>query len=382
MSTTLIYGGECFFPEEGRFERADILVDGAQIAAIGAGLEVNADFHVDANGCIITPGLIDGHLHLFPLIKAGVSAEAFSFPSGATSAADAGSLGCHTFSQMIGFLDNLRITAKCWLNVSSTGLSSLPAVENVDPKDFDRAGIREIVARYPDRIAGLKIRTSKNVVGALGYGPVKGAVELGGDLNLPIMVHCTNPPGPMDELLDLLRPGDVLTHMYQNTGNTILGSDGRISKAAWAARERGVLFEAADARIHFSFQVGCVGIGEGFYPDFISTDGMGANAFLRPTAFSMAMQLNKYISMGMPEEKALQASTINTAKLLGLYPQRGTLAAGAMADLAVFRRVDVPAVFGDRPEPSKEKTEFEGSIRLRPVLTMKDGLFVYRDLTF
>lgn len=382
MSTTLIYGGECFFPEMGRFERADVLVDGARIAAIGAGLEAKADFHADADGCVITPGLIDGHLHLFPLIKAGVSAEAFSFPSGATSAADAGSLGCHTFTQMAGFLENLHITAKCWLNVSATGLSSLPSIENVNPADFDRAGIREMVERYPDRIVGLKIRTSKNVVGELGYGPVREAVKLGEELNLPIMVHCTNPPGPMEELLELLRPGDVLTHMYQNTGNTILGPDGRISKMAWAARKRGVLFEAADARIHFSFQVGCAGISEGFYPDFISTDGMGANAFLRPTAFSMAMQLNKYISMGMPEEQALQASTINTAKLLGLYPQRGTLAAGAMADLAVFRRVDVPAVFGDRPEPSKEKTEFKGRITLQPVMTMKDGLFVYRDLMF
>lgn len=382
MSTTLIYGGECFLPETGRFARADVLVDGGTVAAVGAGLNADADFHVNAGGCVITPGLIDGHLHLFPLIRTGVCAEAFSFPSGVTSAADAGSLGCHTFPQMTGFLENLRITAKCWLNVSATGLASLPAAENVDPAKFDRPGIREMAERYPDRIVGLKVRTSKEVVGELGYGPVRGAVELGEELNLPVMVHCTNPPGPMNELLDMLRPGDVLTHMYQNTGHTILGPEGSVSKAAWAARERGVLFEAADARIHFSFRVGCAGVREGFYPDFISTDGMGANAFLRPTAFSMAMQLNKYISMGMPEEKALLACTLNPARLLGLYPRRGVLAAGSAADLAVFRRVSVPAVFGDRPEPNKEKTELKGRIALQPVMTMKDGLFVYRDITF
>lgn len=81
-------------------------------------------------------------------------------------------------------------------------------------------------------------------------------------------------------------------------------------------------------------------------------------------------------------EKALLACTLNPAKLLGLYPGRGVLAAGSAADLAVFRRVSVPAVFGDRPEPNREKTELEGRITLQPVMTMKDGLFVYRDITF
>lgn len=197
------------------------------------------------------------------------------------------------------------------------------------------------------------------------------------------MVHCTNPPGPMEELLKMLRKGDVLTHVYQNTGYTILDdSRQHISKAAWEAKQRGVLFEAADARLHFSFEVSRIAMQEGFYPDFIGTDSTAVSVYQRPTAFSMAMQINKYLSLGMTEDMVLRACTSNTAKLLGLFPQIGSLKPGSAADVAVFRRESVPTVFRDRPGYDPSGEELQGKISLKPVLTIKNGVFVYRDLTF
>ncbi len=73
-----------------------------------------------------------------------------------------------------------------------------------------------------DELLGLKLRTSKNIVGELGLEPLKAAVKIGEKINRPLMVHITNPPAEMEKVLEILRPGDIVTHMYQNVGYTIL----------------------------------------------------------------------------------------------------------------------------------------------------------------
>lgn len=111
---------------------------------------------------------------------------------------------------------------------------------------MDAEGIRELFRRYGNELAGLKIRISRNIVGDLGLDPLKRAVEIAELTGVPLMVHITDPPAPIEEVLSVLRPGDIVTHMYQNTGPTILDR-GAVSDAVKAAREKGILFEAADA---------------------------------------------------------------------------------------------------------------------------------------
>lgn len=382
MANIFIKNGVLFDPDSRTKKKTNLFVKDKKIAFIGDDPPSEVQFTIDASGCLVTPGLIDTHAHFFPCIKNGVPAESFCFPSCVTSAVDAGSTGCSTYPLMAGFLENCKVTLKCWLHVCSTGLSSLPVLENVDPDHFDVQGIAETLERHRDRIMGLKLRTSRNIVGERGYAPLKAMLRLADEFGVSVMVHCTNPPGPMDELLDMLRPGDILTHMYQNTGYTILDAKGHISQAARDARKRGVLFEAADARFHFSFKVGMVGIDEGFYPDFIGTDSTMASVFQKPTAFSMAMQLNKYISMGLSEEMAFRCCTSNAAKFLGLWEERGSLTVGKYADIAILSRVNVAETFGDRPEINKEASFLKGKITLKPVMTIKNGDFVYRDILF
>lgn len=131
-----------------------------------------------------------------------------------------------------------RLGTKAYLNVSSAGLSTLPNLENVDPKDFDAPEIKRFVSEYGDELPGLKLRTSKSIVGSLGYEPLRRTVDLADSLGVPVMVHCTDPPGTIDELLSILRPGDILTHMYQNIGDTILAG-GLVKEAAWAGQGTG-----------------------------------------------------------------------------------------------------------------------------------------------
>ncbi|WP_308753987.1 amidohydrolase family protein, partial [uncultured Anaerotruncus sp.] len=50
---------------EGGLERADLLVEGTRIAAVGAGLPEPPGTRVfDASDCVVSPGFTDLHVHL------------------------------------------------------------------------------------------------------------------------------------------------------------------------------------------------------------------------------------------------------------------------------------------------------------------------------
>jgi dihydropyrimidinase len=44
--------------------RADVLIEGERILAVGSGVDLPADREIDAEGCLVLPGLVDNHTHL------------------------------------------------------------------------------------------------------------------------------------------------------------------------------------------------------------------------------------------------------------------------------------------------------------------------------
>ena len=383
MYQLIIKNGRVLDPANGIDRVASVAVENGRIVGVNGFEGAEALQVVDATGCIVTPGLIDHHAHLYPLAAIGLPAEAVCFASGVTTAVDAGSTGCDTFGDYETFLGQSKLRIRAYLNVCSIGLASLPrCMEDVDPAHFDEEAIRETFDHFGDRLLGLKLRTSREIVGELGFAPLKATVALADKLGVPVMVHCTNPPGSIPELLSILRPGDVMTHMYMNKGQTLLDGGKTVCEAAYKARERGVLFEAADARAHFSFEVGEPAIREGFYPDIIATDLTKLSMNLRPTSFSMTMQISKYTALGIPFEKVIACATVNPARELGILDRAGSLTAGHAADVAVLRPVDMETVHGDRPYGAKEQHTFTGHRIYQAVLTLKSGEMVYRDMTF
>lgn len=379
MYQIIIKNGIVIDPTNRFHGQADVAVAEGKIAGIGQ-YSNDAVMVVDASGCIVTPGLIDHHAHLYPLAKIGIPAEAMCFSSGVTTAVDAGSTGCDTFSANILFMDQSKLTIRAYLNVCSTGLDSLPQeMEDVDPAHFDEGKIAAAFQMYGPILQGLKLRTSRAVVKELGYAPLRRTLELAGKLGVSVMVHCTDPPGEMDELLSILRPGDVLTHMYMNKGSTILDGKGTVSKAAYDARKRGVLFEAADARAHFSFEVGESAIRQGFLPDLIATDLTRLSMNLRPTAFNMANQMSKYYMMGIGLDALIACCTSIPARNMGLASEAGCLSPGAWGDVAVFKLEECNAEFGDHPYSNPQCQLRQSSKRFRPVFTVKNGEAVFRD---
>lgn len=383
MYQLIIRNGRVVDPAGSVDKTADIAVEDGMIAGIGDYRKEEGKNIIDASGCIVTPGLVEHHAHLYPLAPLmGLPAEAVCFANGVTTAVDAGSLGTDFYEKNREFIHDSRLRIRPYLNVVPAGLSTVPAaLENPDPTLFDEKKIRELFEKYPGEFAGLKIRTSREIVKELGYGPLRETVRIAQEVGTSVMVHCTNPPGTMEELVDCLRPGDVLTHMYMDRGSTILDERGHIKKEVAAARERGVLFEAADGKAHFSFPVAEAAFKEGFFPDIIATDLTKGNMYSRPTVFSLAMQLSRYVNMGMPFDRVLSCMTANPAKQLGQSGRIGCLSPGACADIAVFRPVNRPVEFGDHAYDN-HCTIRTGTLLYQPVLTVRGGDMVYRDVTF
>lgn len=382
MDAILIKNGWIVDSENAEYEKGDIAVEDGKIRAMGPELSGKAVSEIDAGGCFVVPGLIDHHTHISPMSSIGISGEAACFGAGVTTAVDAGSTGCDTYERYREWIAMEKLEIFSYLHVCSTGLSSLPAaMEDVDPAHMDEGKLREMFNKHGKELLGLKIRISRGIVKERGLEPLKAAAALGERLQVPLMVHITDPPAPIPQVLSILRPGDIVTHMYQNMGNSIL-EDGRVSDAVWAARERGIRFEAADARAHFSFETAEAAIREGFYPDLLGTDITRLSMHLRPTAFNMAMQISKYAYLGIPFPELIRIAAWKNAREIGISDRVGSLRPGKQADIAVFRPRELPVTFGDRPYTTPTAVLREGTLVYEPVLTIKNGEMVYRSVTF
>ncbi|MEN8688233.1 MAG: dihydroorotase [Desulfuromonadales bacterium] len=64
MAKILIKGGRVISPAQDLDDICDVLIDKGKVAAIGKGLEAQGAEVIDADGKIVTPGLVDIHVHL------------------------------------------------------------------------------------------------------------------------------------------------------------------------------------------------------------------------------------------------------------------------------------------------------------------------------
>jgi dihydropyrimidinase len=78
MPSLIIRGGTVVNHDHS--QRADILVDGETIVAVGAALDIPAGAEViDAGGCYVMPGGIDPHTHLELAFMGSVSSDDFEW---------------------------------------------------------------------------------------------------------------------------------------------------------------------------------------------------------------------------------------------------------------------------------------------------------------
>lgn len=365
-------------PGRGLRGPGEVLIKGNRIASPGQGEAVEAGRTLNADGCLVFPGLIDFHAHLFGGgNEIGIHPDASLLPMGITTAVDAGSCGVANYESFLRtIVATSRVRIFSFLNVCPAGLMTSRYLEQVDPKVYDEVAMGELFSRNPGQLLGLKVRQSKEIVGELGIKPLQATVQIAGRLHCPVVVHTTNPPVSAEKLVSILRPGDVYCHAHHGTGESILAGSGKVWPAMLAAQKAGILFDAANGQNNFASSVAKAALAQGFFPDVISSDVTAKTAF-GDFVFSLPYVMMKYLNLGMELDRVVAACTSVPAKLIGWSGKIGTLAPGAFADVAVFRLVEKPLLIQD-----KFGGKITGRKWLIPQLTILDGKIAYRQIDF
>ena len=369
---TLILGGRLFDPAKGIDRIGDLAINEGKIVSI-ENERPTADIVIDAKDLYVMPGFIDLHTHLFST-GSGFGANAdLLFPGGTTTAVDMGSAGCANFEAMLqSSLATRQMRSFAFLNVSPVGQTGYTVNEPLTDGVLRQPKTKELIKKYPDIIRGLKVRVSKQIVGELGIHPLVTSLELAEENNLPLCVHTTNPPVGQDEIAGMLREGDLFSHVYHGTGNTILDENGKVLPGMWEAKNRGVLFDVGNGRVNFDFDVAKAAIEQGFFPDTITTDATPKTLNTSSAMKNLPFTLSKFMAMGMSLQQVIATVTGTPAKILGQEGTIGTLAPGAYADVTIVKCIDKEVVFQD-----SKGNKLTGYQLLVPYVTIANGSITY-----
>ena len=330
MSYDLVFrGGDVLDPGGGQSGRLDVAVTAGRVAAVGAKLPGDAHTVVDVTGKLVTPGLIDLHTHVGPGYW-GLDPDPIAWYSGVTTWVDAGSAGAYTLDGLRRTVAAAQVRVPVLLNISAVGLAGRTG-ESRDLANCDVGLAVDTVLAHRDLIRGIKIRVDSDTVGENGVEPLRRGITVGETCGIPVMVHIGTAPPRLDEVLDLLRPGDIVTHCAS-------GIAAPLGPAVQKARARGVLLDIGHGSGAFAFDVLEAQLEAGLRPHTISTD-LHARSVHGPV-FDLPTTMAKLLAAGLPLTEVIAATTIHPARALNL--PGGTLLPGSPADLAVFSRHEGP----------------------------------------
>lgn len=373
----LIKGGRVIDPRNGLDAVRDVAIKDGKIAAVSTDIAAaRAMKAVDAKGLLVTPGLIDLHVHVFPGEKlrdyAGgdwsVFPDGFTLRSCVTTVNDAGTSGWRNFPDFKRrIIDEAKTRVVAFLNIVGNGMGS-GAIEQ-DANDMDGAATAAMALQHKGVVVGIK---SAHYNGT-DWKPYEQAVIAGTRADIPVMIDFGGNVKAGRTLMDLfmkyLRPGDIFTHMYGGVRGEWDAATRGPSAAMVAGRKRGIIFDVGHGGTSLRYSAAIPMVKAGFLPDSISTD-------LHTSSMNGAMKdmlnvMGKFMAMGVSLGDVIAQSTSNPARQIRMA-HLGHLSVGATADVAVMRleqgRFGFVDFIGGR---------LEGTQRLQCELTVRDGKVVY-----
>jgi len=376
----VIKGGEVLDPSQSLRGKRDIGIRWGVVEAVEAEIPAaRALKTIDAAGKLVTPGLIDLHCHVYPYGSAiGIPADELVQFQGTTTVVSAGDAGVNNLAALRRYIvAQSRARIYAFVHIANNGLSAFPVAElyNIDNAQMEACAMA--LAENPDFLIGVKVRMSENVIFKHGLEPLKRAIKACEMCGWParMMVHIggVETGELMSQILDLLRPGDVLTHAYSGAPNmsgvfTNIVQGGSLLPAALAAKQRGVIFDVGHGGGSFDFTVAEVAIPAGCRPDTISSD-IHVFSGNSPGLPFLPNVMSKFMAMGFSLEDVVRMATIAPAKIINRAANIGTLQVGAPGDVAIMELVEGPVSFVDTRNNKRD-----GKAYLKPIQTVINGV--------
>ena len=376
----LIRNANVLDPSQGLSGMRDIGIRYGVIEAIAPSIAAERGLRVmDAGGKLVTPGLIDLHAHTYAYGSAiGIPADELVAHQCTTTVVSAGDAGANNFAAFRRFVAPASRTRQfAFVHIANAGLAGFPVPElfNIDYAQVDVAA--RAVAENADMVLGIKVRMSENVIARHGLEPLRRAIAACVQSGVPAKVMChiggVAEGALMSQILDLLRPGDVLTHCYSGAPNvagqgTNIVQDGKLLPAALAAKRRGVVFDIGHGGGSFDYTIAEAAIAQGCPPDTISSD-IHVFSGNTPGMPYLPWVMSKLIGLGFSLPEVVAMATTAPARVIARIPKHGTLQTGAPADLSILELVEGPVSFVDTRNNKRD-----ARVHLRPVGTVVAGV--------
>jgi dihydroorotase len=325
----IIKGGRVIDPSLRVDAILDLAITSGRIEAIEANIAGDADEVIDATGKLVVPGLLDIHTHH----ARDEEGPRMGLSDGVTGWVDAGSAGADQIDDMVAIAKSAPQQGRMLINIGRAGI--LPEGDTVDLRLADVAAAKAAIARNLDVVVGVKARLTKGVASD-DFEVLRRAQEVATSFGLPVMIHMGQTASPLPRLLDQLKRGDIVTHMFAPPPNSIIDEDAHILPEVLAARRRGVWFDVANGRTgHLRWDTFDRIVQAGFWPDTISTDGSSTSRAAE-SVIDFPNVLSKFLNFGMTLDEVVARATFNASRIFPLFHDRGTLNVGAPADVAVL----------------------------------------------
>jgi dihydroorotase len=343
----LLKGGRLIDSAGGKDGLFEVRVREGKIDAIGVNLDANGATLIDVRDHIVTPGLIDVHLHLMKGLGAfGVDPDIFGVGSGVTTVVDAGSAGHTLLNVFRNFVtNNAKTRVLNYINLSTLGGVTGPGFSILaDPRLIDEGKIEQAVEANRDIIVGIKIMATGGALGAERLKPLERARRLGDGLKIPLLVHIGESwtkgaePVAVGDVLKYLRAGDIVTHMFTVHPGGLLDGNGRLWPQVRDAKESGVLMDVGHGLHNLNFDVARKVLDQGLQPDGVSTDGHRGNR--AGPVYDLPITMAKLMALGFTLKQVVEMATANAARLLSRSHELGTLRVGDRAEISVLKIED------------------------------------------
>ena len=377
----LIDGGHVIDPRNGIDGVMDVAIADGKIARVARQIPSGqAGRVVDARGLYVSPGFIDLHSHNYygtepnSAYSNGYNAlppDGFTFRAGVTTVVDVGGAGWRNFEDFKRqVIDRTRTRVLAFLNIVGSGMKGGVVEQNTG--DMDPKLTAMMARQYPETIVGVKIAHYRGHE----WEPYRRAVEAGEQAGVPVMVDFGGASPPLSLrrlLLEVLRPGDIYTHMYGGGGDSrqaVVDEQGRLRDGMMEAQRKGLIFDVGHGGGSFFYPIAIPAFRQGLRPNTISTDIHAGS--MNDGMKNMANVMSKFLDLGMSLQEVIEASTWKPAQVIG-REDLGHLSVGAVADVAVFNIREGEFGFLD----AREQLKPGARRKLEAELTLRSGQVVW-----
>jgi dihydroorotase len=369
----VIRGGRVIDPAQGLDGVLDVAVRDGRVAAVGAALSSgDAREVLEARGQLVLPGLIDTHAHVYQYVtgRFGLEADMVGVHSGTTTVVDQGGPSCMTLPGFRRFVVEPAAT-RVYAFLSAYLVGGLeghyyPALYG--PDGVDVAATIRAARENADLVRGIKAHAEIGGVARWGLEVLRLSAEIAREADLPLYVHFgqlwplpreggapVDPDALLPEVIELLRPGDVLAHPFTRHPGGFVDRQGRVHPVVREVLARGLRIDVGHGS-HFSFDVARRVLDAGIVPDTLGADLHGYNTevprpagtpagahpdpelhpFAGSTRFSLARAMTGLMACGLQLDQVVPMVTRNAARMLGREAELGTLRPGTVADITVL----------------------------------------------